>query len=73
MSRPIPPHGTNARYQSKAAPCRCPSCRAAHALDWRKRRHAMKPWTNVRTIVRRSEPEHIGAILPRVLDRIGGA
>ena len=29
-ARPIPDHGTRARYVSKAQPCRCTACRAAH-------------------------------------------
>lgn len=38
MSRPLPAHGTNARY---AAGCTCAPCRSAHAADRRAARRAL--------------------------------
>ena len=54
-ARPLPPHGTNARYGSAADPCRCAACRSAHAeavRSWRKR---SATWAAVEW-VRRAEP-----------------
>lgn len=41
--RPVPEHGTAARYKSKSHPCRCDLCRAAGTADhnaWRARQRA---------------------------------
>lgn len=71
--KPVPPHGTNRRYQSKRAPCRCVACREAHRDDMRRRRASDLRWRRVTTIRHVAEPEHIATILPRVLQALGRA